>query len=54
VAVGGGLVFSKLVTLSVTPVFDTYFDEMQIRFAHYPQWSRLRPIPEAQRFPKAA
>jgi HAE1 family hydrophobic/amphiphilic exporter-1 len=33
VAVMGGLVFSQLVTLYVTPVFYTYFDEL-------PQWTR--------------
>ena len=39
----GGLAFSQLVTLYVTPVFDTYFDELQTRFmrsgahAHAPE-----------------
>ena len=33
VAVVGGLAFSQLVTLYVTPVFYTYFDELQQRFS---------------------
>jgi HAE1 family hydrophobic/amphiphilic exporter-1 len=32
VAVVGGLAFSQLVTLYVTPVFYTYLDELQNRF----------------------
>ena len=34
VAVVGGLAFSQLVTLYVTPVFYTYLDELQTRFSH--------------------
>ncbi len=34
VAVVGGLAFSQLVTLYVTPVFYTYVDELQTTFAH--------------------
>jgi HAE1 family hydrophobic/amphiphilic exporter-1 len=33
VAVVGGLAFSQLVTLYVTPVFYTYLDELQHRFS---------------------
>ena len=33
VAVVGGLAFSQLVTLYVTPVFYTYLDELQQRFS---------------------
>ena len=35
VAVVGGLAFSQLVTLYVTPVFYTYFDELQQRFTRH-------------------
>src|SRR5438270_769038 len=37
VAVVGGLAFSQLVTLYVTPVFYTYLDELQQRFSHRPR-----------------
>jgi HAE1 family hydrophobic/amphiphilic exporter-1 len=36
VAVVGGLAFSQLVTLYVTPVFYTYLDELQLRFSRRP------------------
>jgi HAE1 family hydrophobic/amphiphilic exporter-1 len=41
-AVVGGLAFSQLVTLYVTPVFYTYFDELprQLR-----EWWQRRPSP---------
>jgi HAE1 family hydrophobic/amphiphilic exporter-1 len=35
VAVVGGLAFSQLVTLYVTPVFFTYFEELQERFQRH-------------------
>ena len=43
VAVVGGLAFSQLVTLYVTPVFYTYLDELQQRLAR-----RGRVAPAAQ------
>jgi HAE1 family hydrophobic/amphiphilic exporter-1 len=42
VAVVGGLAFSQLVTLYVTPVFYTYFDEIQKKF-----FGRISAVPES-------
>jgi HAE1 family hydrophobic/amphiphilic exporter-1 len=47
VAVVGGLAFSQLVTLYVTPVFYTYLDALQQRF-------RRRRVHEAEPRPAAA
>ncbi|HEY7895837.1 MAG TPA: efflux RND transporter permease subunit [Gemmatimonadaceae bacterium] len=51
VAVVGGLAFSQLVTLYVTPVFYTYFDELQTRLAH---WRRGAPAPSSAPLPNPA
>jgi HAE1 family hydrophobic/amphiphilic exporter-1 len=50
VAVVGGLAFSQLVTLYVTPVFYTYLDELQQKFSRKRVRSRTRaaePGPES-------
>ncbi|MEO8449360.1 MAG: efflux RND transporter permease subunit, partial [Gemmatimonadota bacterium] len=47
VAVVGGLAFSQLVTLYVTPVFYTYFDELQQRFSRRDRAKALVPAKEA-------
>ena len=46
VAVVGGLAFSQLVTLYVTPVFYTYLDELQQRFSARRAASGAQPVPE--------
>jgi HAE1 family hydrophobic/amphiphilic exporter-1 len=48
VAVVGGLAFSQLVTLYVTPVFYTYFDELQQRFFRRSPAKVLVPTEGAQ------
>ncbi|HXY18527.1 MAG TPA: efflux RND transporter permease subunit, partial [Gemmatimonadales bacterium] len=50
IAVVGGLAFSQIVTLYVTPVFYTYLDELQSRLAALPArlpWARRAPAPAA-------
>jgi HAE1 family hydrophobic/amphiphilic exporter-1 len=48
VAVVGGLAFSQLITLYVTPVFYTYFDELQQRFFRRDQSKVLVPAEGAE------
>jgi HAE1 family hydrophobic/amphiphilic exporter-1 len=45
VAVVGGLAFSQIVTLYVTPVFYTYLDDLQAWLAR--RFRSVAPIPEA-------
>jgi HAE1 family hydrophobic/amphiphilic exporter-1 len=49
IAVVGGLAFSQIVTLYVTPVFYTYFDELQDwfgrRFARASATGDAHPVP---------
>jgi HAE1 family hydrophobic/amphiphilic exporter-1 len=49
VAVVGGLAFSQIVTLYVTPVFYTYLDELQTWISRLP--ARLRRGAEARALP---
>jgi len=49
VAVVGGLAFSQLVTLYLTPVIYTYFDRLQERFGH----RRAEPVPASDAEPVA-
>jgi hydrophobic/amphiphilic exporter-1 (mainly G- bacteria), HAE1 family len=60
-AVVGGLAFSQLVTLYVTPVFYTYLDDLQQRFSrhgmkagHAPVVAPDSPLPGAHRPEPAA
>jgi HAE1 family hydrophobic/amphiphilic exporter-1 len=46
VAVVGGLAFSQLVTLYVTPVFYTYLDELRQRFSSRKVARAVQPVPE--------
>ncbi len=50
VSVVGGLAFSQVVTLYVTPVFYTYLDELQTWLGnpHLPRWMRLWPRRQPQ------
>ena len=48
VAVVGGLAFSQLVTLYETPVFYTYLDELQTRFARGRAAAELAGSPLAE------
>ena len=45
IAVVGGLAFSQLITLYVTPVVYTYLDELPHRFARRRQRSSADPVP---------
>ncbi len=50
IAVVGGLAFSQIVTLYVTPVFYTYLDDLQTRLAALPArlpWARREPAAAA-------
>jgi hypothetical protein len=47
VAVVGGLAFSQLVTLYLTPVIYTYFDRLQQRFGR----RRAKPVPASDAEP---
>jgi len=53
-AVVGGLAFSQIVTLYVTPVFYTYLDEFQRRFQRKPTAPRHAGRPEGVEMPKPA
>jgi hydrophobic/amphiphilic exporter-1 (mainly G- bacteria), HAE1 family len=51
VAVVGGLAFSQIVTLYVTPVFYTYLDDVQAWLVR--RFRRMAPIPDAPPSPAA-
>jgi len=51
VAVVGGLAFSQLITLYVTPVFYTYFDGLQQRFRAWRTARRVRASEPAYPMP---
>jgi HAE1 family hydrophobic/amphiphilic exporter-1 len=53
-AVVGGLAFSQIVTLYVTPVFYTYLDEFQRRFQRKPTGPRHAGRGEGAELPKPA
>jgi HAE1 family hydrophobic/amphiphilic exporter-1 len=53
IAVVGGLAFSQLITLYVTPVVYTYLDELQHRFARRPVGAGEGVVAAASRAPGA-
>ncbi len=53
IAVVGGLAFSQIVTLYVTPVFYTYLDDLQSWFARLPDRRRRGRMPDVALPPPA-